>query len=67
VQGRWPPTSSCQAALESLGLASAADRNWTRECMDRDLDQDCRQNNEQGPLLKPAMEEESETLVIPQL
>jgi len=35
--------------------------------MDRSLDQDRRQNNEQGPLQKAAMNEESETLVIPQL
>jgi len=63
----WRPTSSCQAAPGSPGLASAADRNWTQECMDRDLVQDSRQDNKQGPLQKPTMDEEGETLVIPQL
>jgi len=48
-------------------MHSAADRNWTQECMDRDLVQDRRQDNEQGPLQKPAMDKEGETLVIPQL
>jgi len=56
-----------QAAPGSPGLASAAGRNWTQECTDRNLDQDRRQNNEQGPLQRFAMDEESETLVIPQL
>ena len=66
--GLWRPASSCRAALGSPGLASASDRNWTQGCMDGNPDQDCRQNNEQGPLQKLAMdEEESETLVIPQL
>jgi len=65
--GCWRPTSSCQAAPGSPGLASAAGRNWTQECTDLSLDQDRRQNNEQGPFQKAAMDEESETLVIPQL
>jgi len=60
------PTSSCQAAPGSPGLDSAADGKWTQECMDWNLDQNHRQDNEQGPLQKPAMDEESETLVIPQ-
>jgi len=64
---RWRPSSSCQAAPGSPGLASAADRNWTQERTDRDPDQDCRQDNEQGPLQKVAMDEERETLMIPQL
>jgi len=34
---------------------------------DRNLDQDCRQDKEQGPLQKVAMDEESKTLMIPQL
>jgi len=46
-----------QAAPGSPGLASAADRNWSQECTDRSLDQDCRQNNKQGPLQKAAMDE----------
>jgi len=41
--------------------------NWTRERMDQNLDQDRRQDNEQGPLQKLAMDEESELLVIPHL
>jgi len=35
--------------------------------MDRNLDQDHRQDNKQGPLQKPAMDEGCEPLVIPQL
>ena len=65
--GRWHPDSSCQAAPGSHGLALAVDRNWTQECTDRNLDQDRRQDNEQCPLQKLAMDEESETLVIPRL
>jgi len=34
---------------------------------DRNMDLDRRQENEQGPLWKLAMDEESESLVIPQL
>jgi len=67
VPGRWRPTSSCQAAPGSPGLASAADGNWDQECTDRDLDQDHRQDKKQGPLQKPATDEESKTLMIPQL
>jgi len=48
-------------------LDSTVGRNWVQECTDRDLDQDRRQYNEQGPLQKAAMDEESETLMIPQL
>jgi len=59
--------SSCQAAPGSPGLDSAADGNWAQEYTDWDLDQDRRQKKEQGPLQKQAMDEESETLVIPQL
>jgi len=60
------PASSCRAAPGTPGLASAADRDWTQGCTRQDLDQNRRQNNEQGPLQKAAMDEESETLVIPQ-
>jgi len=67
VPGHWHPASSCQTAPGSPGLASKADRNWTQECTERNLDQDRRQNNEQGLLQKVAMDEENETLVIPQL
>jgi len=67
VPGTWHPTSSCWAAPGSPPLASAADRNWTQECTDWNLDQDRRQNNKYSPLQKPVMDEESETLVIPQL
>jgi len=35
--------------------------------MHQDLDQDRRQGTEQGLLQKPGMDEESKTLVIPQL
>jgi len=42
VPRHWSPTSSCQAAPASPGLASAADRNWTQECTDWNLDQDHR-------------------------
>jgi len=55
------------AAPDSPGLALAAGRNWTQEHMDRNLDQDRGQDNKQGPLQKQAMDEESESLVIPQL
>ena len=65
--GHWHTTSICQAAPGFPGLASSADRNWTQECMDRNLYQDRRQNNEQGPLQKLAIDEGSETFVIPQL
>jgi len=65
--GCWHPTSSCQAAPGSPGLASAAGRNWTQGCTDWDPDQDFRQNNKQGPLQQAAMDEESKSLVIPQL
>jgi len=65
--GCWHPASSCQAAPGSPGLASAVDRIWTQECMDWNLDQERRQNNEQGPLQKLGMDEESESLVILQL
>ena len=65
--GLWCPTNSCQEAAGSPGLASAVDRNWTQECTDQNPDQDHRQDSEQGPLQKAAMDEESETLVVPQL
>jgi len=61
------PASSCQAPQGSPGLALAADRNWTQECTDRNLDQDRRQDKEQGPLQKPDMDEDIKTLMIPQL
>ena len=48
-------------------MDSAVNGNWMQECMDRSLDQDSRQNNVQDPLQKPAMDEERETFVIPQL
>ena len=67
VPGCWRPASSCQAAPGSPGLASAAGRNWTQECRDHSLDQDSRQNNEQGPLQKSAMDKQSKILMIPQL
>jgi len=63
----WRPTSSCRPAPGSPGLASAAGRNWTQECTDLSLDQDHRQDNEQGSLQQLVVDEESETLVIPQL
>ena len=50
--------SSCRAAPGSPRLASAVDGNWTQECTDQHLDQDCRQDKEQGPLQKPTMDEE---------
>jgi len=65
--GCWRPTSSCQAAPDSPKLDLAADRNWTQECTDQNLDEDCRQDNKKGPLQKAAMDEESEILVFPQL
>jgi len=49
----------------SLGLDSAVDGNWSQECMDRNLDQGCKQNGELGPLQKAAMDEESEIVAIP--
>ena len=58
MPGHWRSTSSCQAAQEDPGLASAADRNWPQEGTDQNLDQDQdrRQDNEQGPLQKLAMD-----------
>jgi len=67
VPGCWHPASGCQAAQGSPGLDSTADGNWTQECTDHSLDEDRRQDKEQGPLQKLTMDEESETLVIPQL
>jgi len=49
----------------SPGLDSSADGNWIQECTDRNMYQDCRQDREQGPLQKPAIDEEGETLMIP--
>jgi len=49
------------------GLDSAAAGNRTLGCTGWDPDQDRRQDKEQGPLQQPAMDEGSETLVIPQL
>jgi len=63
----FPELGAGVLAPGSPGLALAVGRNWTQECTDQDLDQDGRQDNEQGPLRQPAMDEESETLVIPQL
>jgi len=65
--GRWHPANSCRPAPGHPGLASAADRNWTLECTDWNVDQDRRQDDEQGLLQKPDMDKEGETLVIPQL
>ena len=65
--GCWRPASSCQAAPGSPGLRSAVGRNWTEGHRDQNLDEDHRQDNEQGPLQKAAMDKESKTLVIPQL
>jgi len=62
----WRPTSSCQTAPGSLELDLAVDGNWTQECTDWNLDQDSRQDKEQGPLQKLTMDEENKTLVIPQ-
>lgn len=46
----------------SLGLNSAVDGNWIRECTD--WNQDCREENRQG-LQMSAVNEETKTLVIP--
>jgi len=51
----------------SHGPDFPADGNWIQQCMDRYLDRDRRQDREQGPLQQPAVDEESKTLVIPQL
>jgi len=58
----WHSTGGCQAEPGSPGLDSAVDRNWTQEFMDRNLDQDCRQEQQQDPLHKPAIDKQ-----IPQL
>jgi len=49
------------------GLDSAVEDNWIQEFMDQNLDQDHSQNKEQVPLQKLAVNEESKTLVIPQI
>jgi len=68
VSRRWAPgPGSCGKAPGNPGPDTLVGGNGTRERTDRDLDQDRRQDSEQGPLQKPAMDEESETLVIPQL
>ena len=55
-------------ALESCQqLPGAVDRNGTQECTNRDLNQDFRQDKEQGPLQKPPTDEGSKTLMMPQL
>jgi len=63
----WHSASSCRAAPGSPRLASAAGRNWTQGCTDWNQDQGHRQENEQSPLQKLAFDEESDTLMIPQL
>jgi len=67
VAGHWHCASSCQAAPGNPGLDLAVNRNWTQECTDHNLDQDRRQDSEHGPLQKQAMDEETKTLMIPQL
>jgi len=67
VPGHWGPANCCQAASGNPGLASAVDRNWTQESMAQNLDQDCKQDKEQGPPQKLAMNKESKTFMIPQL
>jgi len=59
------PPEAVRQAPGSPRLDSAVDRNRTEELTERNLD--CRQENKQGPLQKPALDEESETLVIPQV
>jgi len=69
VSGIWvlQALASHWAAPGSPGLGPVIDGNWTQECTDCNLDQDRRQDKEQGPLRKPALNKESETLMIPQL
>jgi len=45
-------------------VVSSVDGNWTQDRTDRNLAQDRRQDKEQRPLQKLALDEESETLVI---
>jgi len=56
----WAGTRKSQTVLSSRWELDSVMHGWN-------LDQDLRQDNEQGPLQKPAMDEESETLVILQL
>lgn len=49
------------------GLDLAGDGSWIQECTDWNQDQDCRQENGQGPLQKLAIDEENKIPVIPQL
>jgi len=42
-------------------LASAEDRNWTQECVNRNVDKDCKWDKEQGPFHKLAMDKECKT------
>jgi len=51
----------------SPGLDSEVDGNWNQEGTVWNLDQDHKQDNKQGHLQKPTVDEESKTLVIPQL
>jgi len=66
-RGTGVPPAAAGQAPGSPRLDSAVDGNWTQECTDRNPGQDRSQDTEQGPLEKAATDEESETLMIPQL
>jgi len=61
-----PPVAARQAS-RSPGLDSEVEGKQIQEYTDWNLDEDHRQENEPGRLHKLAMDEESETLMIPQL
>jgi len=59
--------AAAQQTPKSPTLGSAADGNWIQESTDQNPDHDHRQDSEQGPLQKLAMDEERKSLRIPQL
>jgi len=67
LPGSGPRAPASRQAQGNPGLDSPAGGDWTQERTDRNLDQERRQEKGQGPLQKPAMDEESKALVIPQL
>jgi len=65
--GTGVPPAAARQHQAVLGWPRQQTGTGLRDATDRNLDQDHRQNEDQGPLQKPATDKGSETLVIPQL